>query len=275
VRVIVTVADSYGRPFPGLTQQQFSISEKKTPLDITYFDAEDKPVSVALIFDLSSSMELSSRKTSAQLAAQIIRSSNKASEFVLIGIRDTARVYCDLGCDAAEIATALQAIAAAETKEIGNTPLYDACDLALKKLQASRNEKQALIVFSDGRENSSKMTLVKLRDELRESSVIFYAIGLINPKDAGSSLSMEGGGILEELGTRTGGKAYFPIDAKELNQVADVIAMQLRSQYTIGFKRPDQTPDNKWHSIKIKLTLPKSEKAPAPHLRYRDSYYSH
>lgn len=274
VRVVVTVTDSSGRPFSGLTQQQFSASEKKTSLDITYFDAEDKPVSIAFLFDLSSSMPSSSRKVAAQLAAQMIRSSNPANEYAIIAIKETPQIYCE-GCSPAEIATALQKIAAPETREINKTALYDACDLALKKLESSKNEKQALIVFSDGQENSSKLTFTKLRDELKESNVIFYAIGLQKPSLEGSALGMEGGGILQELGAVTGGNAYFPANAKEFTQVANLISTQLRQQYTIGFKRPDQTPDNKWHSIKIKLTLPKTEKSPTPYVRYREGYYSH
>ena len=75
-----------------------------------------------------------------------------------------------------------------------------------------------------------------MRDELKESNVIFYAVGQQKPTDLYGGSSMQGGVILEELGILSGGKAYFPIEAKEMTQVANVISMQLRQQYTIGFK---------------------------------------
>lgn len=275
VRVVVTITDASGRPVTGLTQQQFSVSDKKTPLDITYFDAEDKPVSVAFIFDLSASTTLASRKTAAQLASQIIRGGNSADEYAIIGLRDTPQVLCELGCSQSEIATAWQQVTAAEIKEARKTPLYDACELALKKLETSKNSKRTLIVFSDGLDSSSKLSFTKLRDALKESGVILYAVVQQKSTSLYGGSSMEGGGILEELGVVTGGKAYFPLDAKEISAVGNAIALQLRHQYTIGFKPAEQTPDNKWHSIKIKLAMPKAEKSSPPNVRYREGYYSH
>jgi Ca-activated chloride channel family protein len=275
VRVVVTVADATGRPVSGLTQEQFSIVEKKNPLEIVSFDAEDKPVSIAFVFDLSTSMSPAFRKTSVQLAGQIMRSSNKANEYAIIGLREVPEVFCELGCNEAETTKALQQVAVAEIKEgRSKTYLYNGCALALKKLETSKNAKQVMIVFSDGQDNSSKLPFNKLRDAIKESSVIFYAFGLQSP-DMSAYLSQESGKVLEELGTVTGGKAYFPIEAREMTQVADVIAMQLRQQYTIGFKPEAQAADNKWHSIKIKLTMPKTTgKSAAPFVRYREGYLS-
>lgn len=275
VRVVVTVADSAGRPVSGLTQEQFSIVEKKNPLEIVSFDAEDKPVSIAFVFDLSTSMSPAFRKSSVQLAGQIVRSSNKANEYAIIGLREAPEVFCELGCNEAETTKALQQVAAVEVKEgRSKTFLFDGCALALKKLETSKNAKQVLIVFSDGLDNSSKLPFNKLRDALKESSVIFYAFGLQSPT-MNALLSQEGGKVLEELGVLTGGKAYFPIETREMTQVADVIAMQLRQQYTIGFKPETQTADNKWHSIKIKLTMPKTTgKSATPFVRYREGYLS-
>lgn len=275
IRLVVTVTDASGRPLTGLTREQFSISDKKAPLDITYFDAEDKPVSIAFIFDLSSSTTSASRKSAAQLATQIVRGSNKANEYAIIALKDAPELLCELGCNEAELAGALPQVAAPDAKEVKKTLLYDGCDLALKKLEAGKNSKRILIVFSDGLDSSSRLSFTKLRDELKESNVIFYAVGQQKPTDLYGSSSMRGGGILEELGVLTGGKAYFPIDAKEMAQVANVISMQLRQQYTVGFKPAEQTPDNKWHPIKIKLNLPKTEKSAEPYVRYREGYYSH
>jgi len=190
-------------------------------------------------------------------------------------LKDAPELLCELGCNEAELAGALQQVAAPDAKEVKKTLLYDGCDLALKKLETGKNSKRILIVFSDGLDSSSTLSFTKFRDELKESNVLFYAVGQQKPTDLYGSSSMQGGGILEELGVLTGGKAYFPIDAKEMAQVANVISMQLRQQYTVGFKPAEQTPDNKWHPIKIKLNLPKTEKSGAPYVRYREGYYSH
>jgi Ca-activated chloride channel family protein len=273
VRVVVTVTDSTGRPLAGLTQQQFSIFAKKTPLDITYFDAEDRPVSVALVFDLSKSMGPELRKHSAQIAATIIRDSNKNNEYAIIGVRKTPEVLCELGCDGTATLKVLQQIAASETKESLKTPLYDAYDLALSKLEQAKNAKRSLIVFTDGFDTASQISFPKLRDRLKESNVIFYALGFLLPD--GSSFADIASSNLDELGDVTGGESYFPVTPNNMAEFANIIVTQLRQQYTIGFKPAEQTPDKKWHSIKIRLTVPDSTKTLNIYMRYREGYYSH
>ena len=57
VFVTFSVTDPYGRYVSGLRREYFSVSEKKESLDINYFSEEDKPASVAILFDLSDSMQ--------------------------------------------------------------------------------------------------------------------------------------------------------------------------------------------------------------------------
>ncbi len=271
VRVIVTATDSSRRPINGLTKEQFSVFEKKTSLDITYFDAEDRPVSVALVFDLSKSMNPTFRKHAAQIAATIVRDSNANNEYTIIGVSDPPQVICELGCGSAEILKVLQELAGGEPKEGNTTRLYDAYDLALKKLESARNTKRALIAFTDGDDNFSALSFPRLRDKLKQSTVIFYALGFVMPNQ--SIFSDIAAANLDELGDVSGGETYFPVTKNNMNEFANAITLQLRQQYTIGFRPVQPTPDGKWHSIKIKLTMPKSPKT-SLYLRYRESYFS-
>jgi Ca-activated chloride channel family protein len=271
VYLTVTVTDDYGRPISGLKQEHFSVLEKKTPLDITHFGAEGGPASVAFALDLSSSFGAKPKKEAVQVADQIRGGLIPSSDYLVVSFSETPRLICELGCGETDAANALHSLAQATPQH--NTALYDACYLALKKLESSKHRKRVLIVFSDGQDNVSKLTFTKLQDALKDSSVTFYAVGIIRAAEAGSSLAQEGGAILDELSAVTGGKAYFPRDRKEMLELADVIASQINQHYTIGFKPLSQTPDQKWHSIKIKLEFPKGS-GKSPHLRYRAGYYS-
>jgi hypothetical protein len=54
------------------------------------------------------------------------------------------------------------------------------------------------------------------------------------------------------------------------------VAAELGHQYTIGFNIAHATPDNNWHSIKVKVAPPGEEsrgKFPKVFLRYREGYY--
>ena len=273
VFLTVTVTDDYGRPIPGLKREQFSVWEKKASLEITSFEAEAAPASVAFVIDLSGSMRARSKNPAAQVAEQVRRGISRASDYLIVSFSDTPQVVCGLGCSETEAAKALNDLAQAHAHQ--NTALYDACDLVLRDLQFSKHTKRVLIVVSDGQDNSSKLSFNQLRDELKGSSVTFYAVSLLSTADAGSGLGQEGIGILDELSAVTGGKAYFPHDRKEMIEIADVIALQINQHYTLGFKPLAQIPDQKWHSIKIKFEFPKtSGKHPHYDLRYRAGYYS-
>jgi VWFA-related protein len=153
------------------------------------------------------------------------------------------------------------------------TAFYDACDLALTKLESSKYRKRVIIVFTDdGADNASKTSFTRLRNILRESSASLYVIGVINQSDAGSRLGIPGRGILEELASVSGGKAFFSPDHKQLRDVLAVVAAELSHQYTISFNIPPAMHDNQWHSIKVKVAPPREE-FPKIFLRYREGYY--
>jgi Ca-activated chloride channel family protein len=269
----VTVTDDRNRSISGLTQEQFSVSERKTRLDISYFESKGGPASVGFVLDLSASMDGRPQKLALEVADRIRRGIPQPSDYLIVAFNEKAQVICDVGCDELEAGRVLQSLAQITPHQ--NTALYDACDLALKRLAASKQARRVLIVFSDGADNSSKLTFSKLRESLRDSNVTLYAVGLHSGTDAGSMLSNEGDGILEELSTLSGGKAYFLKDKKTTDELAEVITAQFHQYYTIGFKPLDPTPDQKWHTIKIRLELPKtSDKPPHYDLRYRAGYYS-
>ncbi len=58
---------------------------------------------------------------------------------------------------------------------------------------------------------------------------------------------MEGKAIMDEFSSMSGGVAVFPDSKKKIEAVFDQIAIELRSQYLIGFKPPSDKADGKWH----------------------------
>ena len=112
---------------------------------------------------------------------------------------------------------------------------------------------------------------------MKESGVLFYALGLIDPRKPLASIGQVGIDNLDELGDTTGGQAFWVTSKLAMIEQANEISTHLRHQYTIGFKPAAPGADNKWHAIKIKVTLPPppaSGKHPTPSLRYREGYFS-
>jgi VWFA-related protein len=116
-----------------------------------------------------------------------------------------------------------------------------------------------LVLLSDGEDNASKLTFNKLRENIKQSSALLYAIGVPPKLSDESALSMEGQGVLDELSSISGANSYYPRSNKDMLAIADQISLQLRNQYRISFKPSSATPDNKWHAVKVKLTLPEKD----------------
>ena len=279
VSLTVIVTDDDGRTVSGLAREQFSVFEKTTQLDIAEFDSFDKPASVAFLFDLSESVPVPFKNAAGQAAYQFIQKSNQANDYLIVGFDKETMLLGDWGMDQQGVKKALDEVVHYTPKR--NTALYDACSMTLKRLESSKYSTHVLLLFSDGQDNMSKLSFKRLREELKESSATLYTIGLVNQVDVGSSLGMEGQGVLGELASVSGGKAYYPPtsrNTRELQDVLDQISLELSHHYTIRFSSPSATPDNKWHAIKVKLTLPPKDKQghKYPHLnvRSRGGYYA-
>jgi len=271
----VTATDDHSRPITGLKREQFSIFEKKQQLDIASFDSSDEPASIAFMLDVSESIPDAFKNLAAQLVQQFIEAGNKTNDYLVIAFNEQAKVLCGWDCGADDLKTALGEVVRVTPRM--NTAFYDACDLALTKLESSKYRRRVIIVFTDdGADNASKTSLTRLRNVLRESSAALYVIGVINQSDPGITLGIPGRGILDELVSVSGGKAFFPLDRKKLPDVVDLVAAELSHQYTISLNIAPATHDNKWHSIKVKVAPPREEsrgKFPKIFLRYREGYY--
>jgi Ca-activated chloride channel family protein len=153
-----------------------------------------------------------------------------------------------------------------------NTALYDACYLGVEKVQRGAHPKRALLLISDGQDNNSRYTFNEVRRLLKESDVVLYAIGILSGSDAGSSLGMEGQGTLDELANVSGGKAFFPRSPAEMDDIFEQIALELRHQYSIGYKPNSFVNDGKWHKVKVKVTPPRG--LPRLFVRSKEGYYA-
>jgi len=158
-----------------------------------------------------------------------------------------------------------------------DTALYDACLEALDKLRTAHHARRALLLISDGEDNASHQTFISLRQRLRDSDASLYAVGPVKPSDVGSSLGLEGAGVLTELVETTGGEVFFPESKKQLDAVIEQIALELRHKYRLGFHSDKAETPNKWHRLRVKVKPPPNLPVEFSNLvvRTRQGYYTH
>ena len=263
----VTVTDTYGRFVAGLDKKHFQVLDEKLPQDITFFSDDDAPVSVGVIFDVSGSMSGDKIRKAREALSHFIETSHDSDEYFLIGFNSRAQLLMDKTRDGKAVLDKLTFV-----QPKANTALYDACYLGIERVQRGSHPKRALLLISDGQDNDSRYTFTELRRLLKESDVVVYAIGILGGSDPGSSLGMQGQGILEELTAVSGGRAFFPNTAVEMDDTFEKIALELRHQYSIGYKPSNFTNDGKWHRIKVKINPPRG--LPRLFVRSKEGYYA-
>lgn len=266
VTVTVTVTDMYGRFVTGLNQGAFSVFDEKTQQDILFFSDEDAPVSLGVVFDVSGSMSGEKIMKAREALARFIETSHKNDEYFLIGFNHRAQLLLNRTRDSDAL---LDKLTFVQTK--GQTALYDATYLGVERVTRGSHKKRAILLISDGQDNSSRYTYTEVKRMLKESDVIIYAIGIVGG-GGGGELDMTGRAILEELAGVSGGKAFFPSTSAEMNDTFERIALELRTQYSISYRPSNFTNDGKWRKIKVKVQPPRG--FPRLFVRGREGYFA-
>ncbi len=246
VLVNVTVNDLINRVIVGLRKEHFSIEEDKVEQEITHFSAEDTPVSVGIIFDTSGSIGDKMSKCR-EAVAQFMKISNPQDEYFLVQFNDHAELLVPLTKNYEEILNRL-----IFTQSKGRTALLDAIYLGIREMEKASHTRKALLIFSDGGDNSSRYNQREIKAVLREADVQIYALGMFEPSFR-TPAELAGPGLLSEIAERTGGR-HFPVgNVAYLPDIAAKIGLELRNQYVLGYVPANREKNGKWRRIRVKL----------------------
>jgi Ca-activated chloride channel family protein len=174
INVTATVSDASGRFVSGLRQEDFLVFEDNQPQTITHFSAERVPVSLGIVLDTSGSM--AGEKMDAARSALdrfLYELLDRDDEIFLYRFSDTPVLVQGWTSDRRQLTRALD-----RASPTGGTAMYDAVAEAVPLAQSGKNRKKALVIISDGNDTSSQTTVSELKQMIRESEVLVYAIGI-------------------------------------------------------------------------------------------------
>jgi VWFA-related protein len=254
--------DGAGRPVGGLLQENFKVTENNIDQRITLFRHEDIPVSLGLVLDNSRSIE--PRKARLDSAAlSFVRNSNPDDETFIVHFDFEARLSTPFTHDR----TALQHDLSA-AKPYGQTAMLDGILLALDAMKESSYQKKALLLVTDGIDNASKGTLNQVLERVKREHVMVFSIGLLS----------ESGGLkaeedLEKISEASGGRAYFPQTPEDARLVMDIIARDIREQYTLTYLPSNVLKNGAWRSVRVEISPPKGYPKDLS-TNYRHGYYA-
>ncbi len=291
ITVPVAVYRRNGVYVSGLTKENFSVFENGEEQEIEYFGVADKPFTVILLIDMSSSTTYKIEEI--QAAARSFVSQLKPDDSVMVITFDEGvNVLTDPTTDRNKINKAIS-----RSNFGGGTSLYDAVATSLGKRLNKIEGRKAIVLFTDGVDTTSRRASYEstLRDADEADALVFpiYYNTFLNMRGIGGgagpmtsipSVGVPGMGTqipkgarsedytlgriyLDDLATLTGGRVFKPdTNAESLNDAFEGIADELRTQYNIGYypKEVGQKGERK----QIRVRVDRANLA----IRARDSY---
>jgi Ca-activated chloride channel family protein len=262
VLISVTVSDPEGRLVTGLGPERFRLSEDKIEQKIESFSQEEVPLSAGIIFDASGSMRDNAAKAR-EAARAFLAEGNREDEYFLVEVSTRPKLSENFTMETSRLQNHF-----ISTPAQGMTALFDAVYLGLERIKGHSNPRKALLLITDGEDNHSRYTFSDVKAFAREQDVQIFVIGIV---DFGAWQST-GRSVMEDLVGITGGKAFFPNSADQLESITARIATELKNQYIIGYRSTNEAKDGKWRKIHVNVISPKGK--PELRARTRSGYYA-
>jgi len=222
-----TVVDDKQRMITTLDKNAFTVFEDGKQQNITSFRHEDIPIALGIIIDNSGSMrEKRDRVNKATL--NLIRASNPDDQVFIVNFNDEYYLDQDYTSNINKLREGLEKV-----ESRGGTALYDALVASADHLKKSAKlQKKAILVVTDGEDNASRESLeTAVRRLQEENGPTVYAIGIL-----GDEKQRRARRALQTIAERTGGIAFLPRNADEVDSISRTVAHDIRNQYTIGYK---------------------------------------
>ena len=258
----VAVQDRKGGYVGGLGQEAFRVSENRQPQTISFFHNQDAPVTVGLLIDGSGSMG-PNREMVIAASLAFSKAMNPQDEFFVLGFNE--EIHTPLPPDKPftqhEPTLRIALIQAIQAR--GQTAIYDAVNAGLTYVSQGGFERQVLVVVSDGGDNASAVTRAQILARAQAANAVIYAIALVDPMDQDADP-----GFLSQLSETTGGVAFRPKNAGDVEEILQQVARDIRNTYTIGYVPSGTTPlkpakaasAEKLRRIAVDVRLPSGQK---------------
>lgn len=247
VPLYVSVVDRNGNARDDVDRSLFRIIDNGTEGKILEFSkAFDQPISIALLIDASSSMNESMEDATKAALAFVSHTLKTGDRCAVFSVRGVPRREIALTSDRAEIRKAIAGIQAS-----GQTALYDAIRSAISELRGE-GDRKAIVVLSDGGDNSSFTTFDELDRLTKEAGIPLYFIAY----DSGAAAEQQDTDRMNYLAGQTGG-FLVTASAENLQAKYGDIEKDLRAQYAILYQISDLVKHNEWRKVNVMLKSPK------------------
>jgi Ca-activated chloride channel family protein len=283
INVTTTVTDEDGRFVSGLRKEDFVVYEDGVRQEITQFSNERVPVSLGIVLDASGSMtpdKMSSARSAIDRFVYDLLGAD--DELFFMEFANRPDLVQDWTTDRRAISRAV-----ARVTPNGGTAMYDAVADGVPLANAGKHPKKALLVISDGNDTNSSLSVGEVRQLIRESEVLVYALGVdgtattfrsgptiqlpmpiplpipgrrrpggFPPIIGGTNQRTRVGAervnpdALRQITDDTGGRTEIVRGFGDLDNATARIADELSKQYYLGYVSTGKK-DGRWHAIRV------------------------
>ncbi len=254
VQFTAVVTDGDGHFVKDLKPEDFSVFDNNRRQKITSFESENISLEMVVALDVSSSMRAALPHVK-ESSIRFLAGLRASDQVTLLGFNDNVFTLAPRSRDQSARVKAINLMRA-----WGGTALYDVVLNSLNILSRYPG-RRAMLLFSDGDDQSSHATLEAAVGRAEGSDATIYVIGQGRAVRAHELQT-----VLKKFATISGGRAFFTEDISRLDKFFEEILDDLSNQYLISYDYPDNERDGRLHSIRVEVSGGKY------HVRAREGY---
>ena len=265
VSISFSVRDNLGKLVPGLTQDDFEVLEDGVPQKIAFFArSQDVPLTLGLVVDVSNSQGSFLKPHEKDLRTFLRSALTPVDRAFLMCFGNHLRLVADYSTPSRDLAEALAGFDhvrdATEYPELGpreirtaGTAFYDAIYYSSVQMLANTAAgRKALIIFSDGEDNSSAHHMLDAIEAAQTNNVLLFCVRYTDVRNQRlNSRNKYGISVMARIAKETGG-ADFDAREKGLADNFHQIGEQLRSAYELAYHSSNSSADDTFHKISIR-----------------------
>ncbi len=263
VNVAFTARDSTGALLSSLSADDVRLFEDGAEQKIAYLaKSADVPLTLGLIVDASSSQDRFSKQHEKDLQVFLKNVLGPQDRAFLLCFGNHLRLVSDFTQSGPEMMERLQQyqknserfpeIGPKERRDLG-TAFYDSIFYSTEEKLANADGRRAILIFSDGEDNSSSHDMMSAIEAAQAANVLVYTIRYTETTKHGelSARNKYGIRVMDRVAKETGA---WNVDAKKTDpaEYFRKIAEELRTMYEIGYYPANPMKDQSFRKIVIR-----------------------
>jgi Ca-activated chloride channel family protein len=262
VNVGFAARDSHGALVDNLTKDDVEVLEDAIPQKIAFFARSvDVPLTLGLIVDASGSQDHFTKQHQHDLEVFLKEVLGPKDRAFMICFGNHLRLVSDFTQSGAALLDGLKKyqhdsqhfpeLGPKEERDLG-TAFYDSIYYSVTEKLANENGRRALLIFSDGEDNSSSHDMMTAIEAAQSANVQVFTIRYTE-KEHGQLTARNKYGIrvMDRIAKETGG-AHIDAETTDPHTYFRQIAEELRTSYELGYYPTEPLKDDTFRKVVIR-----------------------